>query len=164
VPGLNVATDFVTVTPGPDGAWLPRAQGPPIHCPKDTECITTNTIPDPVREAVQDAFPGARVTAARMVRLYVRNYGDALTGLDVEARRGGEHIALHLRGAARTDIGRGAGHETGSVLFGGHRIVTYETTLVQYDVLVQVVAPAASHVDVAPLAQLAGDVRLLRRF
>jgi hypothetical protein len=112
---------------------------------------------------VLDAFPGAQITGARTVRLYVKDGGDSLTALDVNARRGAERIKLQLRGAARTELGPDAGGRGGMLRFGAQRIVQYETTRAQYDVLVQVVAPADEHVELAALAQLARDDRLLNR-
>jgi cobalamin biosynthesis protein CbiG len=116
------------------------------------------------RTAVRDAFPGARITLAREVRLHVKNYGDALTAVDVRARRGDARIFVSLRGAARTDVGRGAGSRAGTIISGHHRITQYETTLAQYDVLVQVIARANQHQAIAPLARLANDVRLVARY
>jgi hypothetical protein len=163
LPGLHVATDFVTLSRGPDGGWLPRPATRPQPCPSGAQCITTTWVPGPAREALQDAFPGATITAQRMARLYVKNYGDALTALNLEATQGDKRITLALHGAPPTDASSDVGNRTGTVLFGGHRIVSYETALAQYDVLVQVVAPAGDRVSIAALAQLASDGRLLDR-
>lgn len=156
------ATNAVNVTRGAHGA-LP-APAPRARCPSKTECITYFGVPAPVRAAVAAAFPGARITSGRTVRLYVKNYGQALTSLDVNARRGPEKITLRLRGVAWTDVGRDNQARAGTTVFDGRRTVQYEAPNAQYDVLVEVVTPASRHVAVAPLMRLARDDRLLARY
>lgn len=155
-------TDVVSVGRGAPGA-LP-APAPGVRCPRATECITEFGVPLPVRAAVRAAFPGARITSGRTVRLYVKNYGQALTSLDVNARRGPDEIELRLRGVAWTDVGRDDQARAGTTVFDGRRTVQYETPNAQYDVLVQVVTPASRHVAMAPLMRLARDDRLLARY
>jgi hypothetical protein len=140
-PERAVATDFVTLHAG----------------------TTTTRISDAARDALQDAFPGARIIAARTVRVHGRNNGGALSALNVTARQGDKRIALALRGALRTDVSRDVGARTGRAFSGGHRITSYEAPLAQYDVVVQVVSPRSKHQDVAPLARLASDTRLLAK-
>lgn len=161
---LPSGTSFVTVAPAREGGSLSRPGFYPQLCRAQTECVSVTAVAQSARTAVRDAFPGARITMAREVRLHVKNYGDALTAMDVRARRGDARIFVSLRGAARTDVGRDAGSRAGTLISGHHRITQYETTLAQYDVLVQVVVRANQHQDIAPLARLANDVRLVARY
>lgn len=151
--GLPVATEFVTMTPV-KGGWLPRGAAEALHCRAD--CVTIPAVSDAVREAIADAFPGARVTSARTVRLEIPNFGRANWSLRVDALAGDRIVLLQVRGSAQGDRG---GYEQSVI--GGYAISRFQATLVQYHVLVQVVAPAGEQQARAPLERLAGDVRLL---
>jgi hypothetical protein len=157
-----IASDFVTVSAVP-GGWLPRPPRP-FNCPYETHCVTVAEVPQQVREAVRDAFAGATITFARTMRLYIKNVGNALTALDMTARRGGERITLRLRSIVQTRRGAGGGATAVPVIFNGRRILQYQTRLGRYSVIVQVVAPATERVRLAPLVHLATDIRLLNPY
>jgi hypothetical protein len=159
-------TDFVTVRPV-DGGWIPV--GPPLshaltRCPRAGTCLLLPGVAQGVRDAVLAAFPGATITSARRVQLIVENYGDALMGFDVDAQRGNERILVRLRGGASPNSDRTTEDVAGSMIIGGLRIMRYEAPLVQYSVVVEVIAPASEQHAVRPLVRLAHDVRLLDRY
>jgi hypothetical protein len=160
-PGRVFVPDAAGVT---GGVFLPAA--PPLsrslaHCPRAGTCLVVPGVSSSVRAAVRAAFPGAAITSAERVQLSVQNYGDALIALDVNARRGADRILVRLRGAPDTDLSRTTGHIARSMIFGGYRIMRYETPLARYYVVVELVAPAGEQRSVQPLVRLARDVRLL---
>lgn len=154
-----VASDFVTLSPE-HGGWIPRD---PIPCPVQGQCITTHGVSMPVRLAVGNAFPGWTIISSRTIRLSVKNYGEALVSLDVDAQLGDARLIIRLRGKdnyvhrSRSDpMGPGV-----VMLFGPNRITRYETTLSQFYVTIAVVAPASRRQTIEPLRQLGNDGRLL---
>jgi hypothetical protein len=156
-PTVSVAQPEPITGPPPRGIWTP---GSPTRCPAQTDCITAHALSEPALQAVRAAFPGATVTTATIVRLSVRNLGDALVALDIDAQVGESQLLVRLRGATNLSSSTPA-TGSGSILSGGNRITRYDGRLAQYFVEVAVVAPARVEQPVAPLRQLGGDGRLL---
>jgi hypothetical protein len=159
--GSQVASGTPVTTTS--GTWVPLAVPRSgnleelARCPQGSECITAPIAPIPVSDALQAAFPGARITFARTVRLYVRNFGQALWSLRVDAQVGDAQVQLRLRGSTPVDKRR-----EDRLLFGGHSITRFEDALIQYHVQVEVIAPPDQPAAFETLRQLAGDVRLLQ--
>lgn len=152
---LPAATDFVTL--GPTGAaYLPETAVDAVTCPSHAVCTVRYQVSEPVRDAVEEAFPGAVITAAKTIRMTVQNFGSANWSLQVRAQEGDAQIVLDVRGLARSDRTRGYSR----LLYGGRAITRYEAVLGPYYVLIQVITPADLRGPAGPMAQLARDIRL----
>jgi hypothetical protein len=130
----------------------------PARCPDGIDCSTVTSVPGPVFEALDAAFPGLTLESATTVRLDVKNYGRALWFLQANARVGTKQILLRLTMRRASDVDR-----YGVIRSGRTAVTYYGHSLLPYFVLVQVDQPIGREQPLAPLADLVRDVRLLAR-
>jgi hypothetical protein len=150
-PSDPAVTGSLAVYPVPD-----RHAGDAARCPAGFACQVWHGMTVPAQDALQGAFPGARVVRARTERIYVANYGQALWTADVQARAGDEVLRLRLQPRSPDD-----GEQHGTTLFNGHAITHWESVLDQLRVVIDVIAPADRPASLSAIGRLARDTRLL---
>jgi hypothetical protein len=146
----SVGTAALAIYPVPD-----RHAGDVAHCPLHLECQRVSAPTLGIREALQDAFPGARVEHAQTTRIDVKGYGTALWTSNLQARVGDELVRLRVQPRSPDDK-----QVHGSSLFGGHAITHWESVQNQVRVVIDVVSPADSATPLTAIEQLARDARL----
>jgi hypothetical protein len=133
-----------------------RRAGDVARCPDGFDCPVSRGATAGTRAALEAAFPGARVLAARTVRAVVQGYGQTVWAMDVRARVGAAELRMRVQPLSPADRPE---HRT--TLFNGHALTHWQSTLSQVLVLIDVVAPADSPASLSAIEQLARDARLV---
>jgi hypothetical protein len=155
VPGVVAPSDFVTVAPV-KGGWIPRGPAQAARCPAGLHCVTLHEVSARARAAVQDAFPGARITSSQTVLLTVGRHSEGLWGLGIRARTRDAEVIVQVRVSVSGDHRRWA-----TLHRGGQAVARLERALGDYHVAVRVISPADRPPPRAALERLAHDIRLL---
>ena len=149
-------TTASSAVPQSAGTAAPASYPAPArHCPLHLECQRLAATTLGIRDALQAAFPGARVVHAQTTRIAAKGYGTALWTSNVQAMVGDELVRLRVQPRRPDDK-----HLHGLSVSGGHAITHWASVQRQIRVVIDVVAPADSTTPLAAIEQLARDARL----